>query len=133
VETTAEDSNDRIAVEVITSDTSDSRQSSRSISDSVALTPIEENDAIDVEVLATEATPEQQKDERSAQLLDSVLLTVEVALGTLASRTVDFLTPEEARPWEVLRSFKKEDKIDQKAAEARERVLDEFAKGITRN
>ena len=55
------------------------------------------------------------------------------ALLQVASRLGALLTPQEARSFELLRAFRLQQRpAEQKAARAKERLLDEMAKGLNR-
>ena len=66
-------------------------------------------------------------------MLDAVLLMGEATLGTLSSRVAKMLTPEESRSFELLRAFRlQRSPAEQRAARAKERLLDELVQGIAR-
>jgi hypothetical protein len=89
-----------------------------------------EMDAFDVS--AVEEEPEFDE-ERKAALLDSLLLLGEAGLGTFATRMKSLFTPEEARNFELLRAFRQQrSPAEQRAARAKERLLDELAAGLSR-
>ena len=55
------------------------------------------------------------------------------ALGTVVGRMKDLLTKEEDRDWKVIKSFEgQKDPASQKAARAKEKLLDELANGLSR-
>jgi hypothetical protein len=59
-----------------------------------------------------------------------------VAVATIFQRTLSWLTPEEARSWELLRAFRGQDgrlaRTEEKAARAKEKLLDQLREGVTR-
>lgn len=90
---------------------------------------------VEVDVAVTESAPDDEEvaRERSALLLDAILLTAEATLGVAASRTLQLLTPEEARSWELLRAFRfQASPKEQRAARAKELMLDELVKSVSR-
>ena len=90
-------------------------------------------EAVDVSVTAVEADEEEQATQRKAVFIDAFFLSAEAALGTLFTNTFDFLTPEEARSWELLNAFKGQGSpVQQKAARAKEKLLDELSEGVAR-
>ena len=92
-----------------------------------------ELEALDVSVTASEADADEQRAERQAVLLDAALMMGEATLGTLTMRLARLLTPEESRSFELLRAFRlQRSPAEQRAARAKERLLDELVQGISR-
>ena len=92
-----------------------------------------EAEAVDVSVTSVEADGGQSARERAALLLDFLLLNGESALGTLGERAANWLTPEKARDWKKLGAFRDQaSPADQKAARAKEKLLDDFADSVMR-
>ena len=91
-------------------------------------------DAFDVAVTSVEADADETAAQRSKALVDAVLLTAEVSLGTLAMRFSDMFTPDDAKEWEQLRSFRDQTASDKasRAARAREKLIEELTDGISR-
>ena len=93
-------------------------------------------DAVDVQVTASERDESDVAQERSALVLDTILVNLEVSIGTFVGRTADLLTPEAARSWQLLRAFQRErtdaEVLQQRAQRSREKLLDELARGIDR-
>mmetsp|Transcript_32313 Transcript_32313/g.58956 ORF Transcript_32313/g.58956 Transcript_32313/m.58956 type:complete len:853 (-) Transcript_32313:15-2573(-) len=95
------------------------------------LLPMEE--AVDVDVTSIEPDEKEEDSKRNAALLDAVLLTTESTLGTLVSNVEKFFTPEAARSWRLLNTFAgQESKVEQRAARAREKLLDELSQAASR-
>ena len=90
-------------------------------------------DAVDVSVTSVEEDADEVAQQRQTLLLDAVLITLEAALGKASSQLAAAFTPEEARGWELLGAFRLQDSpAEQKAARAKERLLDEIARGLDR-
>ena len=75
--------------------------------------------------------------QRGAKVLDALLVTAESAASTLLDKVGEMMTPEESKSWRVLGSFTPErsggsDPKAERAARAKEVLLDEISDGISR-
>ena len=94
-----------------------------------------EIEAFDVAVESEEADADDVNRERQGKVLDAVLVTAEDAIGTLFGRVKEMVTPEEAKGWKKLKSFKGKELSEKeaRAARAKETLLDEVTDSIKRN
>jgi hypothetical protein len=92
----------------------------------------EGEEAVDVAAVASEDASQVAQD-RNLKILDAVLLIGEESIATVGSAAVNFLTPEESRPWTPLRAFEaQKSERQRKVTKAQTQLLDELAKAFDR-
>ena len=102
------------------------------VSAAAATAAAEDLEAVDV-VATSQDDASEVAQERQARVLDAALVLVEFNAGTLLARLLALVTPDAARPWQLLRAFSgRDDERQMRAARAQATLLEGLTEGLER-